>query len=70
MANLDDTIVLAAGSVQYDIEEAKCSIDDLIASLEQARANGAEYVVMDSGNHYRGAKWQTVVDEWDWAADL
>lgn len=69
MANLDDTIVLAAGSVQYDIEEAKCSIDDLIASLEQAKADGAEYVVMATGN-YRGAKYQTMVDEWDWAADL
>lgn len=69
MTDMSKVVVFASTGVEYDIEDAKVSIDDLIASLEEAKANGAEYVVQDSGN-YHGAQWQAVTDSWDWAEDV
>ena len=59
------TVVLAGGGVEYDVEEAQVSIDDLIAVLEGAREDGATHVVMESGN-YRGARWASVVADVTW----
>lgn len=64
-----DTIILPAGYVEYSIEDARTPIDDMIALLQSAKINGAEYVVMESGN-WRGAKWQCIVDEYDWHEDV
>lgn len=59
------TILLGAGSVEYDRAEAEVSIADLIASLEQAQQDGATHVVMASGN-YRGAQYQRLSTDWSW----
>lgn len=64
----ENTIVLGGGNVQYGIEEAAERIVDLIAALEEAKNDGAEYVVMSSGN-YRGAQWMSVSADWNWASD-
>jgi hypothetical protein len=47
---------IAAGSVEYDKDEAAVEIDELISRLEAAKLDGATHVVGLSGN-YRGAKW-------------
>ena len=64
----ESTIVLEGGNVQYGIEEAAERIDDLIAALQEAKNDGAEFVVMPSGN-YRGAQWMSVSADWNWASD-
>lgn len=61
-------IVLGGGGVEYSLEEAVTPIQELIDALEQAKDDGAEHVVMSSGN-YRGAQWATVRGEWSWADD-
>ena len=66
--NKEKTIVLEGGNVQYGIEEAAERIDDLIAALQEAKNDGAEFVVMPSGN-YRGAQWMSVSADWNWASD-
>lgn len=63
-----DTIVIPAGSVEYSIDEARIEIDDLISALESAKSDGAEFVVMASGN-YRGAQWMRVSADLDFADD-
>ena len=60
------TIVIGSGRVVYDLSEAACSIEDLIASLEEAREEGATHVVLSSGNH-RGAQWMRLTDGFSWA---
>jgi hypothetical protein len=65
----DDTIVLGGGSVEYSMTDARVAIDELIESLESAKSEGAEFVVMSSGN-YRGALWQRIGVAYDWASDL
>ena len=45
-----------AGNVEYDIEDAKVGIDDLIEQLEAAKELGATHIVGLSGN-YRGAQY-------------
>lgn len=62
---MTDTIILPAGSVRYSIEDARTPIDDMIALLKSAKRDGAEYVVMESGN-WRGAKWQSISDYYEW----
>lgn len=62
---MSDTIILDGGSVKYDLDAARIPIDDLISALTEAKANGAEYVVQDSGN-WRGAKWQSISDYYEW----
>lgn len=47
---------ISAGSVEYSIENASVSIEELIQKLENAREDGATHVVGLSGN-YRGAKY-------------
>ena len=66
--NKEKTIVLEGGNVQYGIEEAAERIDDLIAALQEAKNDGAEFVVMPSGN-YRGAQWMSVSADWNWASE-
>lgn len=62
------TIVLSGGSVEYSLDEAAVPIEELINSLQDALDDGAEYVVMLSGN-YRGPAWMSVGAEWSWAGD-
>lgn len=52
----NNIVTMAAGNIEYDIEAARLSIDELIEALEDAKSLGAEYVVGLSGN-YRGAKY-------------
>lgn len=47
---------ISAGNVEYSIEDASVSIEELIQELENAREDGATHVVGLSGN-YRGAKY-------------
>lgn len=47
---------IAAGQVEYGVEDAAIDIADLIAQLTQAQADGATHVVGLSGN-YRGASY-------------
>ena len=64
----ENCIVLSGGDVEYSLEEAAVSIDDLIKTLEDAKSEGAEYVVQSSGN-WRGAKWMNTSLMYDWAED-
>jgi len=61
-----NAVVLAGGGVEYSAEEAATPIDELIAALEDAKSEGAEFVLMASGN-YRGAQWASVRPDWSWA---
>lgn len=61
-----ETIILGSGSVEYGIEEAAVDIESLITALEEAKEEGATHVVLHSGNH-RGAKWQRLSADWEWA---
>lgn len=63
--NSNVTVVLAGGGVEYSAKDAAVSIDDVIAALEQAKEDGAEFVLMSSGN-YRGAKWASIGTDFDW----
>lgn len=63
------TVVLNTGSVEYNLEEAVCEIDELISLLEQVKEEGAEYVTIASGNH-RGPKFMRLRAESDWAEDV
>ena len=65
---LDTMITLEGGGVEYDAQEAAVPIDELIAALQDAKMDGAESVVMLSGN-YRGARWARVSTDWGWAED-
>ena len=53
------TITLSAGNVEYSLDEAAVSIDDLIDLLESAKSEGATHVVGTSGN-YRGPQWARI----------
>lgn len=64
----DTTIILDGGGAEYDIAEAQVSIDDLIRELQEAKEDGAEYVVLPSGN-YRGARWLRLRANYEWAED-
>ena len=63
-----NTAVLGGGGVEYTIEEAATPIDELIAALEEMKADGVEHVVMSSGN-YRGAQWASLAADWSWAEE-
>jgi hypothetical protein len=60
--------VLSGGGVEYNVKDAMVDIDELIASLENAKDNGVTHVVMSSGN-YRGAQWASIGTDWSWAED-
>lgn len=47
---------LSVGGAEYSKTEAAVDIDELIASLTEAKEDGATHVVVPSGN-YRGAQW-------------
>lgn len=49
-------VFMSAGRVEYDMGEAAVHIDEMIAALEEAKADGATHVVGLSGN-YRGAQY-------------
>lgn len=58
-----------SGYTEYDIKDARVSIDEFIEALEQARDDGATYVVGLS-NNYRGASFVRVsLPEVDWEFD-
>lgn len=65
----ETTVMLAGGSVEYSLEKAACSIEELIESLEQAREDGATHVVLSSGN-YRGAQWATLRPGYDFLSEV
>lgn len=58
-------ISIPAGRIEYSKEEAMTDIDAIIAMLNEAKADGATHVVLESGN-YRGAKWQTLPAAYEW----
>lgn len=65
-----NTFIISTGAVQYGIgEDGVESIEDVIQMLQQAQKEGAEYVMIATGN-YRGAQYQTLRAEGDFAADL
>lgn len=64
----ENCIILDGGSVEYSLERAAVSIDDLIKTLEDAKSEGATYVVQSSGN-WRGAKWMNTSLVYDWAEE-
>lgn len=64
----NETIVLGGGGVQYAAKDAAVRIDDLIAALQEAKEEGAEHVLMASGN-YRGAQWASIGTDWSWMDD-
>lgn len=59
------TVAITSGTVTYSASEASVSIDELIATLEEAREDGATQVVGLSGN-YRGAKYVRLFAEVEW----
>lgn len=54
-----NTVILWSGSAEYDLADAAEHIEMLIEALEAARDEGAEYVVLSSGNA-RGPKWLSI----------
>lgn len=60
-----EVVTVYAGDVEYSLDEAAASIDDLIGLLENAKEEGAVYVVFLSGN-YRGAQYIRVDNSYDW----
>lgn len=64
----DTTVMLSGGGVEYSAEKAAVKIDDLIAALEAAKEDGAEFVLMSSGN-YRGAQWSSIGTDYSWIAE-
>ena len=60
------TITISAGSVEYSLEEAALTIDEMIRLLEEAKSEGATHIVGTSGN-YRGAQWVRLGRTYDWA---
>lgn len=68
-ANETNTVAIDGGSAEYDLEAAAVPITDLIQTLLDAEGEGAEYVVILSGN-YRGAKWLNLSAEVDWLGNL
>jgi hypothetical protein len=66
--DINDTITLSAGNVEYSLENARVEIDELIELLESAKSEGAIYVVGTSGN-YRGAKWTRLGTMYGWSDD-
>lgn len=63
-----EVVTVYAGSVEYSVDEAAASIDDLIDLLENAKEEGATHVVFLSGN-YRGAQYLRVDNSYDWLED-
>lgn len=63
-----NTVVLNSGGVEYSLEEAAMPIDELIELLQNAKSEGAEWVVQSSGN-YRGAQWQRLPHMYGWMED-
>jgi len=62
---METTVGINAGSVEYGANEAAVSIDEMIAALQAAKEDGAEYVVGFSGN-YRGAKYVRLSTDYEW----
>lgn len=65
----ENTIVVADGEVEYSLTDAAIPIGQMIEALENARVDGAEYVVALSGNH-RGAKYMAVNTAAEWLEDV
>lgn len=63
--NRETTIGISAGSVEYSVEEAAVTIDEMIQVLQEAKDDGATHVVGFSGN-YRGAQYVRLDASWEW----
>lgn len=63
----EDTVGIS-GTVEYDVEDAAVFIDDMIEMLEEAKKDGAKYIVGFSGN-YRGAQYLRLSTEVEWLED-
>jgi pyruvate-formate lyase-activating enzyme len=66
MITKTNTVILGGGGVEYSLEDAAVDIEELIEALEEAKEDGAQFVVMSSGN-YRGAKWASLRASTSWA---
>ena len=66
MIDSSTTAVIGGGSVEYSLDDAAISIQELIDALLEAQEDGATHVVAASGN-YRGAKWERLSTHWTWA---
>lgn len=65
---IETTVGISAGNVEYSANEAAVSIDEMIAALQAAKEDGAEYVVGFSGN-YRGAQYVRLSTDYEWLED-
>lgn len=63
-----NAVTVGGGGVEYSAEDAKVRIDDLITLFEEAKEEGADYVLFLSGNH-RGAQYVSFPLEYDWRED-
>lgn len=63
-----EVVTVYAGGVEYSVDEAAASIDDLIDLLENAKEEGATHVVFSSGN-YRGPKYIRIGNSYEWLED-
>ena len=61
--NENNTMLLGL-DLNYSLEDAAESIDNVITMLTDAKRRGMEFVVMESGN-YRGAKYVTIPLDWE-----
>lgn len=66
--DVQNTVTLYAGNVEYSAEDAAVSIDELIGLLEGAKSEGAMHVVFLSGN-YRGPQYLGISREYGWLDD-
>lgn len=63
-----ETATMNAGNMEYDADKAEVVIDELIATLRSAQAEGATHVVFLSGN-CRGPQYVRIRMEYDWLGD-
>lgn len=61
-------VTLDAGDVEYSLTEAATDIDQIIDALQQAKDEGARYVVGLSGN-YRGARYVSISPNYELLVD-
>lgn len=61
-------IGMNAANAEYGIEDAVIPLDDLLAVLQDAKAEGATHIVGYTGN-YRGAKYAKFATTYDFLDD-
>lgn len=60
--------IMQSGSVEYSMESATVSLEDLREMVDDMEQQGVTHVVVASGN-YRGAKWQHLPLGWEFQED-